>query len=124
MSGRYYELDAARGIALILMIIYHIIFCLYFFTNTVLWFNPITYSGAPIAFMFIFIAGISLVLSAGKKEDTVKTAKKLFFRGLYVLVFAAVVSLVTFIVYPQGFVVFGVLHLIGVGTILAIPFVV
>lgn len=124
MAGRYYELDAARGAALILMIIYHVIFCLYFFTDTVKWFDPQTYSGAPIAFLFIFIAGISLVLSAGKKDDLVKTAKKLFFRGLYVLAFAVVVSVVTFLVYPQGWVMFGVLHLIGVSTILAIPFVV
>lgn len=124
MNNRYYELDAFRGVALILMIAYHVMFCLYFFTDAVPWFNPLKYSGAPIAFMFIFIAGVSLVLSAGKKDDPVKTSKKLFFRGLYVLAFALIVSAATFIVYPSGFVVFGVLHLIGVGTVLAIPFVV
>lgn len=124
MYGRYFEVDAARGVALILMIIYHILFCLYFLTDLIPWFNPVTYSGAPIAFLFISIAGLSLILSVGRETDIRKSAKKLFFRGLYILVFAGVVTLVTWIFYPQGFVVFGVLHLIGCGTILAIPFTV
>lgn len=123
MTNRYYELDAVRGIALLLMILYHTLFCLSFFTSAANWFNPAVHSGAPIAFMFIFIAGVSLVLSAGKNECPKTTAKKFALRGLYVLLFAAAITLVTFIAYPSGCVVFGVLHLIGVGTILSIPFI-
>ncbi|WP_461752607.1 heparan-alpha-glucosaminide N-acetyltransferase domain-containing protein [Methanocorpusculum sp.] len=124
-GSRYFELDAARGIALILLIIYHILFCLYFFgTGLVPWFNPYTMSGAPIAFLFIVIAGISLVLSTGRETSPVKAAKKLFLRSLYLLCIAAMITLVTWIVYPEEVVVFGILHLIGVATILSIPFVV
>jgi len=124
-GSRYFELDAARGIALILMIIYHILFCLYFFgTGLVPWFDPFTISGAPIAFLFVVIAGVSLVLSTGREQSPVRSAKKLFFRGLYLLCFAAVVTLVTWLVYPAETVVFGILHLLGVATILSIPFVV
>jgi len=124
-GSRYFELDAARGIALILMILYHILFCLYFFgTGLVPWFNPFTMSGAPIAFLFIVIAGISLVLSTGRETSPVRAAKKLFFRSLYLLCVAAVITIVTWLVYPAETVVFGILHLIGVATILAIPFVV
>ena len=126
MTGsRYFELDAARGFALLLMILYHTIFCLYFFhTGFVPWFDPFTMSGAPIAFLFVTIAGISLVLSTGRVNSPVKAAKKLFFRGLYILCFAGVVTIVTWLVYPEEVVVFGVLHLIGVSTILSIPLVV
>ncbi len=124
-GSRYFELDAARGIALILMIIYHILFCLYFFgTGLVPWFNQFTMSGAPIAFLFIVIAGVSLVLSTGRETSPVRAAKKLFFRSLYLLCVAAVITIVTWLVYPAETVVFGILHMIGVATILAIPFVV
>lgn len=37
--------------------------------------------------------------------------------------FGLLITLVTWIFYPSGFVVFGVLSLIGLGTILAIPFI-
>jgi uncharacterized membrane protein len=124
MSARYFEPDAARGVALILMVIYHIFFCLYFFTTTVPWFNPSVISGAPIAFLFISIAGLSLVLSAGREPDRKKSAKKLCIRGLKLITVAILISVVTWLVYPAGFVIFGVLHLIGCGTILAIPFIV
>jgi len=124
-GSRYFELDAARGVALILMIIYHIIFCLYFFgTGLAPWFDPYTMSGAPIAFLFVVIAGVSLVLSTGRETNPVRSAKKLFFRGLYLLCFAAIITIVTWLVYPEEVVVFGILHLIGISTIISIPFVV
>ena len=114
--GRYFEIDAFRGLALICMIIYHTICCLYFFTPNVPWFNPAVQSGAPIAAAFIGIAGLSLVLAK-------KPAKRYLLRGAELIGLGLVITLVTWIFYPSGFVVFGVLSLIGLGTILAIPFV-
>jgi len=113
--GRYYEVDTLRGIAIIAMIIYHVLFCLYFFTDILPWFNPTTFSGAPIAATFVGIAGLSLVLA---QKSPIKNIK----RGLYILIFALIVSVVTWIFYPSGFVVFGVLHLIAFGTMIVIPF--
>ncbi len=112
--GRYFEIDAVRGAAILLMVLYHTIFCLYFL-EIIDWFDPQIFSGAPGAAVFVAIAGISLVLAHRNPAGMVK-------RGLYILVFATIVSLVTWIVYPQGVVVFGVLHLIGLGTILSMPF--
>ncbi|HJJ39223.1 MAG TPA: heparan-alpha-glucosaminide N-acetyltransferase [Methanocorpusculum sp.] len=114
--GRYYEVDAVRGIALLCMIVYHTLFCLYFFTDFVPWFNPAVQSGAPIAACFIGIAGLSLVLAKAK-------TKKYLIRGLELIGLGLCISLVTWFFYPSGFVVFGVLSLIGIGTILSIPFV-
>ena len=111
---RYFEVDALRGIALLAMIIYHILFCLYFFTDLVPWFNP-KGTGAPIAVTFIGLAGLSLVLA---KKTPIQHIK----RGLFILACATLVSIVTWIFYPPGYVIFGVLHLIAFGTLLAIPF--
>jgi len=112
---RYYEIDAVRGVAVICMVVYHTVFCLYFFTATVPWFDPALFPGAPGAAVFIAVAGLSLVLAKG-------TRKRYLLRGLELIGFGLVISLVTWVWYPSGFVVFGVLSLIGVGTILSIPF--
>lgn len=122
---RYWELDAARCLAILLMIGYHVLFQLSFFkTGLVPWFDPYVMTGAPIAALFVTIAGISLILQAGKVESVPKAAKKLFFRGLYVLLFGLLITFATWILFPNQVVVFGILHLIGTATILAIPFVV
>lgn len=114
--GRYYEVDTLRGIALLCMIMYHTLFCLYFFTDFVPWFDPAVHSGVPIAACFIGIAGLSLVLAKAKP-------KKYLVRGLELVGLGLCITLVTWFFYPSGFVVFGVLSLIGLGTILSIPFV-
>ncbi|HJJ48043.1 MAG TPA: heparan-alpha-glucosaminide N-acetyltransferase [Methanocorpusculum sp.] len=121
----FFELDAARGFAIVLMILYHTIFCLYFFqTGLVPWFDPVIFSGAPICFMFVFIAGVSTSLMVSKLADAKIKAKKLALRAVKILLCAALVSLVTYLVSPGCFVIFGVLHLIGVSALLMIPFVI
>ncbi|MDV0442924.1 heparan-alpha-glucosaminide N-acetyltransferase [Methanorbis rubei] len=123
--ARYWELDAARGVAILLMIAYHIFFQLSFFAPTMIpWFNPYVMTGAPIAFLFVTIAGASLILFTAKEANIPKAAKKMFVRGLYILCFAAVITVASWILFPSETVVFGILHLIGCATILAIPFVV
>ncbi|HJJ35836.1 MAG TPA: heparan-alpha-glucosaminide N-acetyltransferase [Methanocorpusculum sp.] len=113
--GRYFEIDAFRGIALIFMIIYHILYCLSAFTPYAPWFGSVSASSIPIASAFIGIAGLSLVLAK-------RPVKRYLQRGIQLILFGLVITVVTWIFYPSGFVVFGVLSLIGLGTILAIPF--
>ena len=114
MGERYYEVDAVRGTAVFLMVLYHILFCLFFF-RIIDWFNPYVISGAAGAAVFILIAGVSLVLSNRKPSGVLK-------RGIQLIACGMVITAVTWIVYPQGFVIFGILHLIGFGTILSLPF--
>ena len=123
--GRYWELDACRGVAILLMIGYHVLFQISFFDPALLpWFDPYVFTGAPIAFLFVTIAGISLILFTAKEESLPKTAQKMFVRGIYILFFAAVITIASWLIFPSEVVVFGILHLIGCSTILAIPFVV
>jgi len=113
--GRYFEVDAFRGLALLCMIVYHVFFCLAVFTPYLSHFNPAIQTGAPIATAFIGIAGLSLVLAK-------KPTKRYLLRGGELILLGLLITLVTWIFYPSGFVVFGILSLIGVGTVLAIPF--
>lgn len=114
---RYYEVDAVRGFALLCMIAYHTVFCLYFFTNSVPWFSAAAQFAAPLGCgVFVVIAGLSLVLAKAKPKHYI-------IRGAELIGFGLLITLVTWIFYPSGFVVFGVLSLIGLGTILAIPLI-
>ncbi|MBR1368116.1 hypothetical protein RJ53_00845 [Methanocalculus chunghsingensis] len=117
-------LDATRGIALTLMIIYHILFDLaYFGIYTI---HPdMWYAAIPIAGTFIFIAGISLHLkveSLKRKRNNYNVTIALLRRGGFLLLIASGITIATWIYPHEGFIIWGILHLIGAGTILAIPF--
>ena len=70
------------------------------------------------------IAGVSLVLFTAREGSVLQAARKMFVRGGYILCVAAVITVVSWLIFPSEVVVFGILHLIGCATILAIPFVV
>ncbi len=69
--------------------------------------------------MFIFIAGISLVLSYNRVTKSKKFYLK---RGLKIFGLGLLITLVTFFLFPEEFIIFGILHLIGVAIIFSIPF--
>lgn len=125
-SSRFYELDAFRGFSVILMVIYHFLFDLEYFGIREMpsWFWPQQLYGIPITFLFIFIAGISLALSASKTKDAVTLTKKLIKRGAFIFAVGLLITAVTWIYPHDGAILFGVLHLIGLSTILAIPFLI
>ena len=65
LNRRFWEIDSLRGLAIVMMVIFHLIFDLYFFgiysfnvhSGFLWWFARIT------AFIFIFLVGVSLSLS-------------------------------------------------------------
>lgn len=123
-SNRIVALDAARGGAIIAMIVYHIIFDLNYFG--IITFDPVfKYLAYPIAGAFIVIAGISLHLKAesiGMQSDRRRYIRRFLSRGLKILLIAAAITIATWVYPHDGFIVFGILHLIGTATILSIPF--
>ncbi len=109
LSGRFWEIDFLRGIALILMVYFHIIFDL-----NEIYGLPVSYTsginyyiGKISGITFIFIAGISGAFS----RNNVK-------RGLKVLGIALVLSAVTHIYGEEFGIKFGILHLLGLCMIL------
>ena len=121
-SIRDQALDLMRGIAIIMMIAFHLIYDLneFGYTNIPLsnfWLT--SYWRYLIVFLFLNAVGISLVIAYGKSFSLKKFIKRLALLGLAALS----VSLGTYILFPDAWVYFGILHLIWTATLIAIIFV-
>ncbi len=124
-SDRYWEVDAWRGFAIAIMVIYHLVWDLYGLAGwdiemyTGFW----HYWQLVTASSFIGLVGVSMSLRAGRMRQKGAVRFRPFFqRGLIIFSWGMVISLVTWIYQPAGYVRFGILHFIGVAIILAYPF--
>jgi len=128
MAQRFWEIDFLRGIAIIMMVLYHLLYNLHYFAH----FNVNVYSGFWMYFarttatIFIFLVGVSLSVSFSRTkknhQDRNKLFMKYFRRGLKVFSWGLIITLVTWIFLREGLIIFGILHLIGISIILAYPF--
>jgi uncharacterized membrane protein len=115
-------IDAARGIAIFAMVVYHFSWDLGNFGfiaadvgRDLGW----VIFARLIAGSFLFLVGVSLVLSTRHGLDRTR-----FLTRLCLIVAGAIaVSLVTWIVTPDNFVFFGILHSIAVASILGLAFI-
>lgn len=111
--SRIWEIDFFRGIALLLMVAFHLIFDLTDFWGYNLdymdgfWY----YEGKLSAIMFTAIAGVSSTLGVYH-----------FRRGLVVFVWGTLITLATYLYNPQTYIRFGILHMLGSCMIL-FPFI-
>jgi uncharacterized membrane protein len=121
---RFWEVDAARGIAIIMMIVYHCTYDLdtlggYHIQSTT---GYLALFADVTAGLFLFLVGISLAIS---RTRTSLTGWRLFgkylARGLRILAYGMVLTII-FLALGMGVVAFGILHLIGISIILAYPF--
>lgn len=122
-SSRYWEIDALRGVAILMMIGFHVTWDLVSFglVQINMGRGPWPWFSRVIATTFLLLVGISLVISDSRRRQT-PAWRKYLFRGLKVLGMAMIITLVTYLALPGSFVVFGILHLIGFSIIGAIPF--
>jgi uncharacterized membrane protein len=128
-TGRYEEIDAARGIGILMMILFHLLFDLSFFgvypvnVATGFW----RYFAFATASLFLFVVGISLTISHAREEERLagdqsqpfRIAVKYLKRGMGIFACGLLVTLATWFYLDEGFVIFGILHLIGVSIMLA-----
>lgn len=120
-SARLRALDAARGVAVLAMVAFHLIWDLGHFgyiDASIPWSAPFKAFGHGVAFSFLFIAGVSLVLA--HRERIHWRA----FRRRFALVAGAagLVSLGTYLVFPSAFVFFGILHVIAAASLISLAF--
>ncbi|MDD2754495.1 MAG: heparan-alpha-glucosaminide N-acetyltransferase [Methanothrix sp.] len=125
--ARFWEVDLLRGVAIVLMVLYHLIFDLNYFAVYVInvsssfWLAVARLSAS----LFLLLVGLSLTLSHSRsrllgEEDGYLS--HLLKRSAWILGLALGVSVVTYLFIGRGFIVFGVLHLIGLSLLLAYPF--
>jgi uncharacterized membrane protein len=124
---RLWEVDTVRGIAVVLMVFYHFVWDLSYFG---------AYSGSMLATpwqtfarsigsTFIFVLGVSLTLRYSRLKPTLgqkQLLRKYLVRGAKLMGWGMVITGVTYLVVGRGFVIFGILHLLGLSTIMAFPF--
>ncbi|HET9928923.1 MAG TPA: heparan-alpha-glucosaminide N-acetyltransferase [Rubrobacter sp.] len=121
---RFWEVDAARGVAIIMMIVYHTTYDL----DTLGGYDVQSTPGFWALFadltagLFLFLVGVSLAISRARTSLTGwRLFGKYLARGARILAYAAVLTVV-FLALGMGVVAFGILHLIGISIILAYPF--
>lgn len=107
---RLHTLDELRGIAIILMVLYHVLYSMTFifsleFAYNIMWhavkFQPV------IPIMFITLCGIVCSLSRNNLN-----------RGIKIFAIAIVITIVTAVFMPSNAIIFGILHFLGVALIL------
>lgn len=126
IKNRFWEIDTLRGIAIIMMVIYHIIYDINFFkVYEINLESPLIILFLyPIGTIFLLLVGISLTLSYSrveKKYSNQKLIKKFVFRGLKIFCLGLIITIITYFYLDRGFVVFGILHCIGISIIVSYP---
>jgi len=119
-TERLHWLDSLRGLAIIMMVFFHIFFDLEYLNlySSDLFSGFWLYFGNFIRFTFLAVAGFSVYLSYKNRLPYPYFLKHQFWRAVKLFGIAMLITLVTFIFVPEDFIRFGVLHLISIGIIL------
>ncbi|MCV9965415.1 DUF1624 domain-containing protein [Pararhizobium sp. BT-229] len=119
--GRIWAIDALRGVALIAMATYHFSWDLEFFG----YLEPGTVGTGAfkmyarlIAGSFLFLAGVSLVLG----HYPVLRTRAFAIRFAKIAIAAVAITVVTWFVFPDSFIFFGILHSIAAASLIGLIF--
>jgi len=118
---RYPAIDIARGIAIAMMFVFHFTFDLRYygvvdidFINDPFWLN----FRVVIVSSFLLLVGLSLHLATRNGLNT-----KRYLKRLYLLIaYALLVSVGSYLVFPESFIYFGILHFIVVASVIGLWF--
>ncbi|MBN1194342.1 MAG: DUF1624 domain-containing protein [Methanomicrobiaceae archaeon] len=120
---RYWEIDVLRGCAILMMITFHLLFDLSFFhiadinVHTGFW----RYFAYATAGLFVFLVGLSLTISNSRRDGDRDHPpyRKFALRGAGIFLLGIGITAATLIFPGKGYVLFGILHLIGVSIVIA-----
>ncbi len=123
-TARYWEVDVVRGVAIVMMVVYHLVYNLYFFQITdAIFTNPFWfYFQRATATTFILLVGVSLALYNQHLHENVRFTA-LPKRGVRIFAWGMLISIVTWFALGRDiYIRFGILHFIGVSIVIASPF--
>jgi uncharacterized membrane protein len=120
---RYEKLDILRGIAIVLMVLFHLNYILVH----IFWIDSLNFSsifwlfiGKIWALLFIIISGISFFL-AEKKYDN-KIVKKYLKYAFFLWIISLCISFFTYFFLPSQIILFGILHFFSLSFLLILFF--
>jgi len=118
-QNRYWQIDALRGLALIGMVIYHFLVDLEMIYGIPIgvYKMPVVLLARIVAITFIFLMGMSASIRFEKSGDYRWFVKRAINIGFW----AGVISVVTYIIFPENYIFFGILHFMAVSILLIIP---
>jgi len=119
---RFWEIDLLRTVAIVMMITFHVLYLLNYLDI-----HPTGVPGVQYGFWwwfprvtagtFIFLAGVSLTITYSRG----KIMSGFLLRGLKIFAWGMGITLLTWLIAPDEYVRFGILHFFGIAFILA-PF--
>ncbi|MCG8350790.1 MAG: DUF1624 domain-containing protein [Chloroflexales bacterium] len=122
---RIWEIDGARGLAVVLMVFYHLVWDLAYFDFAGINVFSLGWQtfARSIGTAFIFLSGVALVLWAGRRaQPWPRVVRYTLHRGGLLFGLGMVITLATYAFAGQAYVRFGILHLLVSALILATPF--
>lgn len=129
-SGRFWEIDCLRGLAVILMLAYHFLYDLDFFrlADIELRAGIFYFMGRSAAFLFILISGTALSISHSRalesrsSEKSTENFYKYLRRGVRLFSMGLIITGITWLFFPGQYILFGILHFFGLSAVIAYPF--
>jgi uncharacterized membrane protein len=122
MGERIYSIDFLRGIAILMMALFHFLFDL----NYLGFMDISLYTGfwglfqkATIS-LFLILVGISITISRNSRKENFMV--HMLNRAGFLFAVALLISAVTYSLFPQDWIYFGIMHMIAVSLLLSIPF--
>lgn len=121
LQHRLWEIDALRGLAVVLMILFHFTWDLQFFGLVAVdvFTRPWQIFARGIGTAFIFLLGLSLALRHQRERLGLRYG---LWRAGLLLGLGTLISLATYGFVGDSYVRFGILHLLGVSALLVLPF--
>ncbi len=125
MKERIWLLDWLRGLAILLVVAFHVVFDLNHFYgwqypryDGLFWYLE----GRIAAILFMGMVGVVSAIIA-RQQTAEKTLKVNIRRGIRLIGIALIITAFTWISFPESTIWFGILHLMGVSILLSIPLV-
>ncbi|MCU0631536.1 MAG: DUF1624 domain-containing protein [Methanolinea sp.] len=121
---RFWEIDYCRGIAVVMMVVFHAGFDLAYFGiwDADVHSGPWKLLAVCTASLFLLLVGLSLTLSGARAQKTLDRRSflmKYLCRGAGIIGLGCIITGVTLVMVPGEPILFGILHLIGLSVMLA-----